>query len=49
MLVIRPVETKQISLVTWIQLAWDLFAAVTIFFWVKRMVLSKRRGLQSEE
>lgn len=49
MLVIRPVETKQISLVTWIQLGWDLFAAVTIFFWVKRMVLSKRRGLQSEE
>ena len=49
MLVIRPVETKQISLVTWIQLGWDLFAAVTIFFWVKRMVLSKRRGLQREE
>ena len=31
MLVIRPVETKQISLVTWIQLGWNVFAAVTIF------------------
>jgi hypothetical protein len=40
--IIRPVEVKQISLVTWIQVGWDLFAAVTIFFWVRGMVLRKR-------
>ncbi len=40
--VVRPVETKQISLVTWLQIGWDLFAAVTIFFWVKGIV-SRRK------
>ena len=49
MLVIRPVETKQVSLVTWIQLGWDLFAVVTIFFWIRGMVMSRKRGLQIEE
>lgn len=39
--IIRPVETKQVSLVTWIQLGWDVFAAVTIFLWVKG--IAKRR------
>ena len=33
----RPVEIKQISLVTWIQLGWDLFAAVTIILWIKKL------------
>ena len=42
--IVRPVETKQVSLVTWIQLGWDVFAAVTIFFWVKKMKLTKKRG-----
>ncbi|MBQ3558275.1 MAG: glycoside hydrolase family 3 C-terminal domain-containing protein [Agathobacter sp.] len=40
--IIRPVETKQISLVTWIQLGWDIFAAVTIFFWVRGMIKRKK-------
>lgn len=40
-LIIRPVETKQVSLVTWIQIGWDVFAVVTIFFWVRGMI--KRR------
>ena len=40
--IIRPVETKQISLVTWIQVGWDVFAAVTIFFWVRGMILRKK-------
>ena len=33
----RPVETKQVSLVTWIQLGWDVFAVVTIVVWIKRL------------
>lgn len=41
-LFIRPVETKQVSLVTWIQLGWDVFAAVAIFFWVKG-ILNRRK------
>lgn len=40
-LVVRPVETKQVSLVTWIQIGWDVFATVTIFFWIRGMI--KRR------
>ena len=44
MLVIRPVETKQISLVTWIQLGWNVFAAVTIFFWIRNMIQRRKRG-----
>ena len=39
--ILRPVESKQVSLVTWIQIGWDVFAAVTIFFWIKGIV--KRR------
>ena len=42
--VIRPVETKQISLVTWIQLGWDVFAVITIFFWVKGFIQIRKRG-----
>ena len=41
MTVIRPVETKQVSLVTWIQIGWDVFAVALIFFWVRGIV--KRR------
>ena len=44
MLVIRPVETKQVSLVTWIQLGWDVFAAATIFLWIKGYVQRRKRG-----
>lgn len=33
--IVRPVETKQVSLVTWIQIGWDVFAAITIFLWIK--------------
>ena len=44
MLVIRPVETKQISLVIWIQLGWDVFAAITIFFWVRGFIQKRKRG-----
>lgn len=43
--IIRPVETKQISLVTWIQLGWDVFAAVLIFFWVKGIVKRRRANV----
>lgn len=43
--IIRPVETKQVSLVTWIQTGWDVFAAVTIFLWIKEII--KRRSKQS--
>lgn len=43
--IIRPVETKQISLVTWVQVGWDIFAVITIFFWVKGIL--KRRKKQS--
>lgn len=39
--ILRPVESKQVSLVTWIQIGWDVFAAVTIFFWIRGMI--KRR------
>ena len=45
--IIRPVEIKQISLVTWIQLGWDLFAAVTIFLWIKGIM--KRRKTSNAE
>ena len=31
----RPVEMKQVSLVTWIQLGWDVFAVIMIFLWGK--------------
>ena len=44
-MIIRPVETKQVSLVTWIQIGWDVFAAVTIFLWIKEII--KRRSKQS--
>ena len=44
MLVIRPVETKQISLVTWIQIGWDIFAVVVIFFWLRNFVQRRKRG-----
>ena len=37
MLVVRPVETKQVSLVTWIQLGWNVFAAMMIFLWIKKI------------
>lgn len=37
----RPVETKQVSLVTWVQLGWDLFAAVMIILWIKGIFLTK--------
>ena len=40
-LFVRPVETKQVSLVTWIQLGWDVFAAVAIFLWVKGIFLTR--------
>lgn len=43
MLVIRPVETKQVSLVTWIQLGWDVFAAALIIIWVRGII--KRRKI----
>lgn len=39
--IVRPVETKQVSLVTWIQIGWDLFAAVIIFLWVKGIFLTR--------
>ena len=42
MAIVRPVETKQVSLVTWIQLGWDVFAAVTIFFWIKKLRLDRK-------
>lgn len=44
MLVIRPIETKQVSLVTWIQLGWDVFAAIAIFFWVRGLLQRRKRG-----
>ena len=44
MLVIRPVETKQVSLVTWIQIGWDVFATITIFFWIKGFIQKRKRG-----
>ena len=44
MLVIRPIETKQVSLVTWIQLGWDVFAATTILFWIKGYIQRRKRG-----
>ena len=34
-LFVRPVETKQVSLVTWIQIGWDVFAAICILLWVR--------------
>lgn len=40
-LFLRPVETKQISLVTWIQIGWDLLAAVLIVIWVKGIIKRK--------
>ena len=46
--IIRPVEIKQISLVTWIQVGWDVFAAVTIFFWVRGMILRKKHSVHSK-
>ncbi len=42
-MIIRPVETKQVSLVTWIQVGWDVFAAVTILFWVKSILKARRK------
>ena len=41
-LFVRPVETKQVSLVTWIQIGWDVFAAVTIVIWIRGII--KRRN-----
>ena len=41
-LFVRPVETKQVSLVTWIQIGWDIFAAVLIGLWV-RSILKKTK------
>ncbi len=40
-LFVRPVETKQVSLVTWIQLGWDVFAAVAIFVWLRGIFLTR--------
>jgi len=37
----RPVEMKQVSLVTWIQLGWDVLAAIMIFLWVKGIFLTR--------
>lgn len=45
MSIIRPVETKQISLVTWIQVGWDVFAAVTIFLWVRGLLKNRKAVL----
>ena len=42
-LFVRPVETKQVSLVTWIQLGWDLFAAVVIGIWIKKIYANKKQ------
>lgn len=38
---VRPVETKQVSLVTWIQIGWDVAAAVLIFFWIRGIILTR--------
>ena len=40
-LFVRPVEEKQVSLVTWIQLGWNVFAIVAIFLWVRGIFLTK--------
>lgn len=40
-LFVRPVEKKQVSLVTWIQLGWDVFAVVTIFLWLRGIFLTR--------
>ena len=40
-LFVRPVEEKQVSLVTWIQLGWDIFAAVAIFWWLRGIFLTR--------
>ena len=31
----RPVETEQVSLVTWIQIGWDVFAIIMFALWIK--------------
>lgn len=41
LLFVRPVETKQVSLVTWIQLGWDVFATVAIFIWLRGIFLTR--------
>lgn len=33
--IIRPVETKQVSLVTWIQVCWNILATVVIFWYFR--------------
>ena len=44
MLVIRPVEMKQISFATWVQHGCDVFAAVNIFFWGRGLIQREKRG-----
>lgn len=44
-LFVRPVETKQVSLVTWIQIGWNIFATVTIFFWVKGIIKRRKESM----
>ena len=40
-LFVRPVERKQVSLVTWIQLGWNVFATVAIILWLRGIILTR--------